>query len=60
MVRQRPPERALIMHFTHVDNLPAILTAGRLVADSVVGARLVTDVGSAASRCSRASTSSVR
>ncbi|MFG3703924.1 DUF4433 domain-containing protein [Micromonospora sp. NPDC047670] len=53
MIEKRPPEQALIMHFTHIDNLPAILTAGRLVADNVVGERLVTDVGSAAIKASR-------
>ncbi|WP_433390433.1 type II toxin-antitoxin system toxin DNA ADP-ribosyl transferase DarT [Micromonospora sp. KLBMP9576] len=41
------------MHFTHIDNLPAILTAGRLTADNLVRGRLVTDVGSAAIKASR-------
>ncbi|GAB2964107.1 toxin-antitoxin system toxin DarT [Micromonospora polyrhachis] len=41
----RPPERALIMHFTHITNMPAILASGRLIADSSVAALLVTNVG---------------
>ncbi|SCF44415.1 protein of unknown function (DUF4433) [Micromonospora matsumotoense] len=41
------------MHFTHVDNLPAILAARRLVADSVVGERLVTNVGSTPIKANR-------
>ncbi|MBQ1074885.1 DUF4433 domain-containing protein [Micromonospora sp. C31] len=53
MIAQRPPERASIMHFTHIDNLPAILTAGRLVADNLVGRRLLTDAGSASIKASR-------
>ncbi|OZV82992.1 hypothetical protein CA850_05650 [Micromonospora echinospora] len=48
-----PPHRAQIMHFTHIHNLPAILAAGRLVADNAVGERLATDVGSAAIKASR-------
>ncbi|MFC8905039.1 DarT ssDNA thymidine ADP-ribosyltransferase family protein, partial [Micromonospora sp. NPDC057140] len=47
------PEQALIMHFTHIDNLPAILEARRLVADSAAGARLVTDVGSVPIKANR-------
>lgn len=35
------------MHFTHIDNLPSILSAGRLLADHAVGVRLKTDVGAA-------------
>ncbi|MER7166182.1 DUF4433 domain-containing protein [Micromonospora sp. NPDC000207] len=57
----RHPELAQIMHFTHVDNLPSILSLGRLVADNTVGARLATDVGAVdikASRRSRAVTCS--
>ncbi|MBM7079425.1 type II toxin-antitoxin system toxin DNA ADP-ribosyl transferase DarT [Micromonospora humida] len=50
---RRPPEQALIMHFTHIDNLPAILAARKLVADSVVGSLLVTDVGSVPIKTSR-------
>lgn len=42
----RPPEQALLHHFTHVDNVSSILRSGRLVADSAAGAAgLVTDVG---------------
>ncbi|BCL15907.1 type II toxin-antitoxin system toxin DNA ADP-ribosyl transferase DarT [Micromonospora sagamiensis] len=48
-----PPEQAQIMHFTHIDNMSPILAAGRLVADSAVGERLTTDVGSAAIKASR-------
>ncbi|RKN29934.1 type II toxin-antitoxin system toxin DNA ADP-ribosyl transferase DarT [Micromonospora musae] len=39
------PEPTLIMHFTHIDNLPAILKAGRLYSDSSVGPQLATNVG---------------
>jgi hypothetical protein len=31
---QRPPQRALIYHFTHLDNLPSILAEGQLVCDA--------------------------
>jgi hypothetical protein len=44
----RPADHALLYHFTHVENLPSIVRAGRLVADR--GAQrhgLVTDVGAA-------------
>ncbi|MEV4625736.1 DUF4433 domain-containing protein [Micromonospora sp. NPDC049523] len=49
----RPPGRALIMHFTHIDNFPSILSAGKLVADSAVRSRLITDVGAADIKASR-------
>jgi ssDNA thymidine ADP-ribosyltransferase, DarT len=43
------------MHFTHIDNLPQILTTGALSADVNVGGRLVREVGDrtikAARRC---------
>jgi hypothetical protein len=44
----RPAGRALLFHSTHIDNLPSIVRAGRLVADR--GSQhhgLVTDVGAA-------------
>ncbi len=42
----RPPDRALLYHFTHVNNLPSILRSGCLVADTAASeAGLVTDVG---------------
>ncbi|MBQ1061587.1 MULTISPECIES: DUF4433 domain-containing protein [Micromonospora] len=47
------PERARIMHFTHIDNLPNILATGRLLADSAVGAQLRTDVGAVGIKASR-------
>ncbi|SBT54890.1 type II toxin-antitoxin system toxin DNA ADP-ribosyl transferase DarT [Micromonospora narathiwatensis] len=43
MIRQ--PQPTLIMHFTHIDNLSAILKAGRLFSDSSVGPQLATNVG---------------
>ncbi len=49
----RPPERALIMHFTHISNMPMILSTGQLVADNSVSDRLVTEVGSTAIKASR-------
>jgi ssDNA thymidine ADP-ribosyltransferase, DarT len=39
------PQPTLIMHFTHIDNLPAILKAGKLFSDSSVGSQLATNVG---------------
>ncbi|MGC5055044.1 type II toxin-antitoxin system toxin DNA ADP-ribosyl transferase DarT [Micromonospora sp. DT48] len=39
------PKPTLIMHFTHVDNLPRILKAGRLFSDSSVGPQLAINVG---------------
>lgn len=41
------PARAdpLVFHFTHLDNLPAVLAAGALLADAEVRRGLVTDVG---------------
>ena len=33
------------MHFTHIDNLPAILDAGELVADSSAGGLPIREVG---------------
>jgi hypothetical protein len=49
-----PPERALLYHFTHVDNLSAILGSKRLVADSVAReSGLVTDVGDRDVKASR-------
>lgn len=47
------PGPTLIMHFTHIDNLPAILAAGRLFPDNVVGTRLATNVGAADIKASR-------
>lgn len=41
----RSPQRALIYHFTHLDNLKSILAEGRLVADNLATAMLATDVG---------------
>ncbi|KWV31200.1 type II toxin-antitoxin system toxin DNA ADP-ribosyl transferase DarT [Micromonospora rifamycinica] len=55
MDMRRPSRQALIMHFTHVDNLPAILETGRIIADSAVGGRLVTEVGSVDIKASRRS-----
>lgn len=50
----RPPHKALIMHFTHIDNIPSILAAGRLVAESeATAAGLVVDVGDAAVKARR-------
>jgi hypothetical protein len=41
------PDR-LLFHFTHLDNLPAILATGALLADAdVTGTALVTDMGNA-------------
>lgn len=40
------PIPTLIMHFTHIDNLPRVVKAGRLLADNGVGAQLATNVGS--------------
>ncbi|MEV4770132.1 type II toxin-antitoxin system toxin DNA ADP-ribosyl transferase DarT [Micromonospora humida] len=57
MAQQRPPGQARIMHFTHVDNLPAILGTGKLIADSAVGRHLVTEVGSVEIKTSRRSRS---
>jgi hypothetical protein len=48
-----PPERARIMHFTHIGNVPAILAAGRLLADSAVRSRLIRDVGAAEIKAAR-------
>lgn len=39
------PNPTLILHFTHVDNLPRILKAGRLFSDASVGPQLATNVG---------------
>ncbi|MEW2381456.1 DUF4433 domain-containing protein [Micromonospora sp. NPDC047707] len=47
------PKPTLIMHFTHIDNLPAILAAGRLLADNAVGRRLAMNVGAADIKASR-------
>ncbi|WP_347667742.1 DUF4433 domain-containing protein [Micromonospora sp. B11E3] len=41
------------MHFTHIDNVPIILAAGRLLADTTVGDRLVTNVGALDIKASR-------
>ncbi|MFI2712104.1 DUF4433 domain-containing protein [Micromonospora sp. NPDC018662] len=41
------------MHFTHIDNLPSVLSAGKLLADNSVGAHLRTDVGAADIKASR-------
>ncbi|MET7877815.1 type II toxin-antitoxin system toxin DNA ADP-ribosyl transferase DarT [Micromonospora profundi] len=41
------------MHFTHVDNLPAILSTGRLIAENAVGDRLATNVGAPDIKASR-------
>lgn len=41
------------MHFTHIDNLANILSAGRLLADNAVGFHLRTDVGAAGIKASR-------
>lgn len=41
----RPPDRALIYHFTHIANVPSILRTGRLMAETLTGTNLVTDVG---------------
>ena len=50
----RPPNRALIMHFTHIDNMPSILAAGQLVADTEAQtAGLATDVGDAGVKARR-------
>ncbi|MGQ0776964.1 MAG: DUF4433 domain-containing protein [Pseudonocardiales bacterium] len=44
----RPPERALLYHFTHLNNLASILRCGRLVADGgTAAAGLAIDVGDA-------------
>ncbi|MFC4145755.1 DUF4433 domain-containing protein [Micromonospora mangrovi] len=50
-VGRRKP--TLIMHFTHIENLPAILDAGRLFADALVGQRLATNVGAVDIKASR-------
>ncbi len=39
------PKPTWIMHFTHIDNLPGILKAGRLFSDSSIGPQLATNVG---------------
>ncbi|PZV91612.1 protein of unknown function [Micromonospora phaseoli] len=39
------PRPIWIMHFTHIDNLPRILKAGRLFSDAGVGPQLSTNVG---------------
>lgn len=39
------PDERLILHFTHVNNLPKIIADGAVYADAVVGARLQTEVG---------------
>ncbi|NBE81644.1 type II toxin-antitoxin system toxin DNA ADP-ribosyl transferase DarT [Micromonospora rubida] len=49
----RPAKQHLIMHFTHIDNLPAVLTAGRLFADNGVGSWLATNVGAIDIKASR-------
>ncbi|MFG1673064.1 DUF4433 domain-containing protein [Micromonospora sp. NPDC049282] len=41
------------MHFTHIDNLPAIFEARRLLADTAVASRLVTNVGAVDIKASR-------
>ncbi|MGC5377422.1 type II toxin-antitoxin system toxin DNA ADP-ribosyl transferase DarT [Micromonospora sp. DT68] len=41
------------MHFTHVGNLPAILSTGRLIAGNAVGDRLATNVGAPDIKASR-------
>ncbi|MFI5835007.1 DUF4433 domain-containing protein [Micromonospora sp. NPDC051300] len=41
------------MHFTHIDNLPAILAARRLLSDATVAGRLVTNVGAVDIKASR-------
>lgn len=46
MSQQRPPERALIYHFTHVDNLPSILAGGQVLCDGQMQKqRAFTEVG---------------
>ncbi|WP_431882205.1 type II toxin-antitoxin system toxin DNA ADP-ribosyl transferase DarT [Micromonospora gifhornensis] len=47
------PKPTLIKHFTHIDNLPAILAAGRLFADNAVGGRLAMNVGATDIKASR-------
>lgn len=50
----RPPQRALLYHFTHLDNLVSILRAGQLVADSfATGTGFATDVGDLAIKAAR-------
>jgi hypothetical protein len=42
----RPPDRALILHFTHIANMPSIVARGALLADSAAqAAGLPMDVG---------------
>ncbi|MET8122961.1 DUF4433 domain-containing protein [Micromonospora sp. NPDC005291] len=47
------PSQTRILHFTHIENLPAILAVGRLFADSMVGTRLATNVGAPDIKASR-------
>lgn len=50
----RPPEQALLYHFTHVNNLASIFGSGRLVADGAAAvAGLTTDVGDAGVKAAR-------
>jgi hypothetical protein len=35
----RPPDRALIYHFTHLDNLASVLAVGRLLSDTAMQAQ---------------------
>lgn len=47
------PKPTLIMHSTHIDNLPAILAAGQLLPANAAGARLAMNVGTADIKASR-------
>lgn len=43
----------LVLHFTHLDNLPAVLAAGALLADADVPRPLVTDIGNTGIKAAR-------
>ncbi|QOC93312.1 type II toxin-antitoxin system toxin DNA ADP-ribosyl transferase DarT [Micromonospora craniellae] len=47
MANTERPRPTTIMHFTHIDNLPRVVKAGRLFSDTSVGPQLATNVGAA-------------